>query len=105
MMSISEYTYPTTNYYFLFLTSFYIDHTYFNRIWNDCEEKSTKFLGMHIDENLTWKYQVNEVNKKVARALFPTVNKTSKTCITNIMSQNIILCTNKLSFHIWNINM
>ena len=47
-----------------------IHHAILVRIGNDCEEKSTKFLGMHIAENLTWKYHVNELKNKVARALF-----------------------------------
>ena len=39
-------------------------------IWNDCIEKTTTFLGMHLDENLSWKYHIHEVNKKVSGALF-----------------------------------
>ena len=70
----------------------YTDKTYqiLDRIGNDCDEKSTKFLGMHIDENLTWKYHVNKVKNKVhvARALF--FSQTSKKCITNRMSPNVI---------------
>ena len=34
------------------------------------QEKSTKFLGIHIDENLTWKHHIINVNKKLSRALF-----------------------------------
>ena len=41
-----------------------------SRIGNDCTEKTTKFLGMHLDENLSWKYHINDVNKKVSMALF-----------------------------------
>ena len=44
-----------------------INHTILDIIGNDCDEKSTKSLGMHIDENLTWKYHVNEVKNKVAK--------------------------------------
>ena len=33
-------------------------------------ETSSKFLGMYLDENLTWKIHINEINKKVSRALF-----------------------------------
>ena len=47
-----------------------INHTILERIGNDCDEKSTRFLRMHIDCNLTWKYHVNEVKNNVARALF-----------------------------------
>ena len=48
----------------------HIGNTVLERIGNDCNEQSTKFLGMHIDENLTWKKHISEVTKKVSRALF-----------------------------------
>jgi hypothetical protein len=35
-----------------------------DRIGNDCKEKSVKFLGINLDENLTWKYHTTQVNKK-----------------------------------------
>ena len=47
----------------------HIGNTQLSRIGNDCLEKSSKFLGMHLDENLTWKMHMNEINKKVSRAL------------------------------------
>ena len=40
------------------------------RIGNDCHENSTKFFGIYVDENLTWKKHVTFVNKKIANALF-----------------------------------
>ena len=40
------------------------------QIANNLEEKSTKFLGIFIDEAMTWKYHINHVNKKISRALF-----------------------------------
>ena len=48
----------------------HIGNTVLERIGNDCNEQSTKFLGMHIDEYLTWKKHISEVTKKVSRALF-----------------------------------
>ena len=54
----------------LSLHTVHIGDTVISRIGNDCIEKTTKFLGMHLDENLSWKYHINEVNKKVSRALF-----------------------------------
>ena len=41
-----------------------------NRIGHDCEEKAAKFLGIFIDEYLTWQYHVSHANSKVARSLF-----------------------------------
>ena len=46
----------------------HIGNTQLSRIGNDCLEKISKFLGMHLDENLTWKMHMNEINKKVSRA-------------------------------------
>ncbi len=48
----------------------HIDNTPQDRIGNVCLETSAKFLGMYIDENLSWKKHIIEVNKKVSRALF-----------------------------------
>ena len=33
-------------------------------------EKSFKFLGIHIDETLSWKYHINYINKKISNAVF-----------------------------------
>jgi len=33
--------------------------TQLNRIGNDRNEKSSKFLGIQIDEHLTWKHHIN----------------------------------------------
>jgi len=41
-----------------------------DRIGNGCNEQCCKFLGFHIDERLTCKYHLNQVGKKVPRALF-----------------------------------
>ena len=40
------------------------------KIANNLEEKSTKFLGIFIEESMTWKHHINHVNKKISRALF-----------------------------------
>ena len=47
-----------------------IDSIPLDRIGNDCKSTSTKYLGMHIDENLSSKNHVTEVTKTVSRALF-----------------------------------
>ena len=40
------------------------------RIGDDCQQKSIKFLGVFIDESLTWKYHIDHINKKISRALY-----------------------------------
>ena len=40
------------------------------RIGSDCEEKSTKFLGLHVDEFLTWKHHISCIDNKISRALY-----------------------------------
>ena len=47
-----------------------INNNILKRIGNDCEEKSVKFLGIFIDENLSWKYHIAHVNKRISSALF-----------------------------------
>ena len=48
----------------------FIQNTKLNRIGNDCDEKAVTFLGICIDENLTWKYHLSNINKKISNALF-----------------------------------
>ena len=48
----------------------FIGKTKLCRIGNDCYETSVKFLGILIDENLTWKHHLSHLNKKISRALF-----------------------------------
>ena len=47
-----------------------INGTCLERIGNDCNENATKFLGMYIDENLSWKHHLSQLHKKVSKALF-----------------------------------
>jgi len=41
-----------------------------NRIGNDQAEKSIKFLGIHLYQNLTWKYHISTIRAKIARSIF-----------------------------------
>ena len=47
-----------------------INGTPLNRIGQHCEETSAKFLGIYIDEYLTWQDHIRHVNRKMARAMF-----------------------------------
>ena len=40
------------------------------RIGKDCKEQSTKFLGVYIDENLSWKAQISHMNTNISRSLY-----------------------------------
>ncbi len=40
------------------------------RIGKHCKEQSLKFLGVNIDEHLTWQYHIKYINNKISRALF-----------------------------------
>ncbi len=40
----------------------------FDQVSNSSNEKSFKFLGIHIDENLSWKYHIQKISKKISSA-------------------------------------
>ena len=48
-----------------------IDYIPHDKIGNDCKSTSKKFLGMHIDENLTWKNHVRKLLKRCQEHSFP----------------------------------
>ena len=52
-----------------------IDGTQIEQIGDDCKEKYFKFVGLRIDENLTWKYQIQHVRGKLASANY-AISKT-----------------------------
>ena len=47
-----------------------IGQTTIVRAGNDCREKHVKFLGLLIDENLTWSGHLSSVNQKLSRSLY-----------------------------------
>ena len=51
-----------------------MDYKYWSKwlqiIGSQLKEKSTKFLGILLDEHLTWKYHLRHINSKTHRALF-----------------------------------
>ena len=48
----------------------YINNIALNRVGKNCKESSTKFLGIYIDEFLTWKTHIAHLNSKLSRAIF-----------------------------------
>ena len=36
----------------------------------DKEDKAVKFLGVFIDENLSWKYHLNHISNQISRSLY-----------------------------------
>ena len=47
-----------------------IGNVYLSRVGNDCKERHIKFLGLLIDENLTWTHHIAYVNQKLSKSLF-----------------------------------
>ena len=47
-----------------------INNVSLTRIGNNCPETSTKFLGILIDENLSWKQHISYLNSKISKTLF-----------------------------------
>ena len=45
-----------------------IENEEIERIGEDCKEKFFKFVGVHLDEHLTWQYHINHVRGKAASA-------------------------------------
>ena len=52
------------------LGEFSIGGEVISRVGEYCKEKSLKFLGHHLDENLTWVYHADHVHKKLVSANF-----------------------------------
>ena len=47
-----------------------INNTPLTRIGSDCIETSTKFLGVNLDETLSWTPHISHIARKVSRTLF-----------------------------------
>ena len=69
-----------------------------SRIGEDFKEKSFKFLGHHIDENLTWVHHMDHVNKKLVSANYALSR--SKSLLPRRILNNIYrsLCESHLHF-------
>ena len=44
--------------------------THLEQIGSQFQEKTTKFLGVFLDETLSWKYHLIYVKNKISRALY-----------------------------------
>ena len=53
------------------------------RIGNDCNQKSFKFVGVHLDENMSWEHHINHVINKISSSNF-ALNQLKKFVPTNI---------------------
>ena len=62
-----------------------------SRIGETCDEKSFKFLGHHLDENLSWSYHSEHVHKKLISANFALSRSNSflPTCILKRIYQSL----------------
>ena len=65
---------PTTNYPKTINENIYLNGQQVDRVGNNQNEKSFKFLGIHLDETLTWKYHTQNVCSKIARSNY-IINK------------------------------
>ena len=72
----------------------HINNQRIERIGKSLENKSFKFLGIEIDENLSWKYHINKVCLKISRANY-IINKVKhsvpKSCLVTLY-HSIIHC-------------
>ena len=51
-------------------TNFTINNIKIEQVGEDYKEKFTKFLGFHLDENLSWKYHIEEIRKKASSGAY-----------------------------------
>jgi len=78
------YYYPRNDYNQIYLNGQVVD-----QIRSDGDEKSFKFLGIHMDETLSWKFHIQKVCSKIASANY-FINKAKhflpKACLSNLYS-------------------
>ena len=51
--------------------------TNLTRVGQNCSDTALKFLGLYIDESLSWKKQIAQTNSKIASAIF-AINQVKK---------------------------
>ena len=73
------------------------------RIGNNMNNKAFKFLGIHIDENITWKSHINYICTKISPSNY-IINKVKnvlpKFCLLTLY-QSIIQCHINYGLHLW----
>ena len=69
-----------------------INDTVLERIGETENEKSTKFVGIYIDENLTWKHHISHIITKINKNIF-LINllKNHAPIKTRIMAYNALI--------------
>ena len=73
------------------------------RIGNNTTNKTFKFLGIHIDENITWKSHINYICSKISHSNY-VINKVKnilpKPCLLTLY-QSIVQCHINYGIHLW----
>ena len=74
----------------------HIDNISLTRIGNDCEERATKFLGMFIDEHLTWKSHM-EISSASSSTQFSQEWARRKVVVKHSIKSNQITWKSRIS--------
>ncbi len=84
---------PTTNHHNLMNRELIINNQPLERIGHNENLKSFKFLGLNIDETLSWRYHTDSISKKLARSNY-IINK-----VKNILPENSLLTLYQTLIH------
>ena len=52
----------------------YLDNEVIERIGKNCPAESFKFVGINLDESLSWRHHVNHVRNKIAGATYALIS-------------------------------
>ena len=64
-----------------------IGNTLLTRVGRDCTERSTKFLGIYLDDCLSWKDHIAHLNSRLSRSIFKIKqlkNFLPRSCLTSL---------------------
>jgi hypothetical protein len=73
-----------------------INNITLSQVGDNKKEKTIKFLGLHIDEHITWKHHISQINTKLSKTLFAinkaknTLPKTALKALYNALIQPVI---------------